>query len=117
LPYWVEDAEFDIESHMHRSVLPAPGDWHQFWAVVAKICARPLDVRRPLWEMHVVEDLTAMTGIPHGSFATVLKVHHSAVDGVAGMEMLTALHDSTPEGDDGSGLAVVSPTGWQPEVE
>jgi diacylglycerol O-acyltransferase len=116
LPYWVEDAEFDIEFHMRRITLPPPGDWAQFWSVVASTCAVPLDVRRPLWEIHVVEHLSAMTGIPSGSFATILKVHHAAVDGVAGMEMLSALHD--PTADDASRsdpAASETQTEWHPE--
>jgi WS/DGAT/MGAT family acyltransferase len=42
----------------------------------------------------------------------MLKLHHAAVDGVAGTEMFTVLHDSAPGGDDLAGG--VAPE-WAPE--
>ncbi|MFT5984345.1 MAG: diacylglycerol O-acyltransferase, partial [Ulvibacter sp.] len=28
-PYWVEDPDFDINMHMHRTALPRPGGWKE----------------------------------------------------------------------------------------
>lgn len=95
--YWIEDPSFDLEFHVRHIALPKPGDWRQFFILMARLAARPLDLSRPPWEMYIVEGLDNMDTIPEGSFATLLKVHHAAVDGVAGIEMWTAIHDETPQ--------------------
>ena len=43
-PYWVEDAEFDLEYHVRHIALPKPGDWRQFCIQAARLHARPLDL-------------------------------------------------------------------------
>jgi WS/DGAT/MGAT family acyltransferase len=96
-PYWVEDAEFDLEHHVRHIALPKPGDWRQFCIQAARLHARPLDLTKPLWELYVIEGLDNVDGIPRGAFAFVLKVHHAAIDGVSGVEMITAIHDQTPD--------------------
>jgi diacylglycerol O-acyltransferase / wax synthase len=108
--YWIEDPAFDLEFHVRHIALPKPGDWRQFFILMARLAARPLDLSKPPWEMYVVEGLDNMETIPNGSFATLLKVHHAAVDGVAGLEMWTAIHDETP-------LAEPAPVKepWQPD--
>jgi len=95
-PYWVEDADFDLAYHMRHIALPSPGDWQQFRTQVARLVARPLDLSRPPWEMTVIEGLDRIEGFPEGCFATVLKVHHAAIDGMAGVELVNAIHQSSP---------------------
>jgi diacylglycerol O-acyltransferase / wax synthase len=95
-PYWIEDPEFDLEFHVRHSALPKPGDWRQLCQQVARLHARPLDLTRPLWEAHVIEGLNDVAG---GAFAILWKVHHAAVDGIAGAAMLTAIHDLTPDAE------------------
>lgn len=95
-PWWVEDANFDVEYHVRHIALPKPGDWRQFCIQVARLHARPLDLSRPLWEMYVIEGLDDIDGVPDGAFGTVLKIHHAAVDGKSGVEMSTAIHTQTP---------------------
>jgi len=96
-PYWVSDGGFDPEFHIRHIGLPAPGDWRQLCIQVARLHARPLDRDHPLWEMYVIEGLDGIEGIPPGSFAIFTKVHHAAIDGASGMELLAAMHDLTPE--------------------
>ena len=112
-PWWVEDGAFDLEYHVRHIALPKPGDWRQFCIQVARLHARPLDLSRPQWEMYVVEGLDAVDGVPKGAFATVLKVHHAAIDGMSGVEMLTAIHTQTPE----EGEPPVPSTPWTPEQD
>jgi diacylglycerol O-acyltransferase / wax synthase len=97
-PYWVEARDFDLEYHVRHIGLPKPGDWRQLCIQCARLLARPLDMSRPLWEMYVIEGLDNVDGVPEGSFAIFLKGHHAAMDGVSGMEMLTAIHDQEPDG-------------------
>jgi len=97
-PYWIEDADFDLEFHVRHIALPKPGDWRQLCIQVARLHARPLDLNRPLWEMYVIEGLDGVDGLPRGSFAIMSKIHHAAIDGVSGTEMVAAIHDLTPDG-------------------
>jgi len=93
-PYWVDDADFDLEYHIRELALPAPGSEAQLTEQVARLHARPLDRRRPLWEMYLI------TGLADGRVAVYTKVHHAAIDGVSGAELLTVLLDLSPEGRD-----------------
>lgn len=96
-PYWVNDPKFDLEYHVRHVALPKPGDWRQFCILAARNFARPLDLNRPPWELLVVEGLDNIEGVPKGSYATLSKVHHAAIDGMSGVEMMQALHTLEPE--------------------
>lgn len=95
-PYWVEDAEFDLEYHVRHVALPKPGDWRQLCIQAARIFARPLDLNRPPWEFTVVEGLDNVPGVAPGSYAMVTKVHHAAIDGMSGIDLMEALHTLDP---------------------
>ena len=56
-PFWVEDADFDLEFHVRNTAVPPPGSDQQIADLVARIIGRPLDRRRPLWETYVIEGL------------------------------------------------------------
>ncbi|HEX4976626.1 MAG TPA: wax ester/triacylglycerol synthase family O-acyltransferase, partial [Nocardioides sp.] len=90
-PYWVDDPHFDIEFHLRELALPSPGNREQLGEQVARIHARPLDRTRPLWEAYVI------TGLEDGKAAFYTKVHHAAIDGVSGEEILETILDLTPE--------------------
>lgn len=90
-PYWVDDPAFDPELHVHEVALPAPGDDEQLGEAIARIHEQPLDRRRPLWEMYLVQ------GLQGGRAAVYAKVHHACVDGVLAAELLMALLDLQPE--------------------
>ncbi len=96
-PYWIEDPDFDLEYHVRHIALPKPGDWRQLCIQAARIFARPLDLTRPPWEFTVVEGLDNVDGIAKGSFAMVTKVHHSAIDGMSGVDLLEAMHTLEPD--------------------
>lgn len=96
-PYWVEDPDFDLEYHVRHIALPKPGDWRQLCIQTARLHARPLDMRKPLWEATVIEGLDNVEGVPPGSFALVTKFHHAAVDGVSATEIAAAFHDLAPQ--------------------
>ena len=57
-PVWVDDPDFDLAYHIRRSALPAPGTEAQLLDLVSRLTSRPLDRRRPLWEMYLVEGLS-----------------------------------------------------------
>jgi WS/DGAT/MGAT family acyltransferase len=106
-PYWIEDPDFDLDFHIRDSAVPPPGDERKLAETVARIFARPLDRRRPLWELYLIH------GLSEGRIAMLTKVHHAAIDGVSGAEVLGVLFDLSPDtpADDGQGRGGE----WHPE--
>src|SRR3954463_4780569 len=81
-PVWVEDPDFDLDYHVRRVAVPAPGGPREFGELISDIASHQLDRRRPLWELWVVE------GLEHGHVGVVAKIHHAAADGVAAAALL-----------------------------
>jgi len=90
-PYWIEDPNFDLGFHIRDTAVPPPGDDRRLADTVARIFARPLDRTRPLWELYLIH------GIADGRIGMLTKVHHAAVDGVSGAEILGVLLDLEPD--------------------
>jgi WS/DGAT/MGAT family acyltransferase len=103
-PYWIDDPDFDIEYHVRELALPRPGSDAQLNEQVSRLHARPLDRSRPLWEIYLI------TGLAKKRAAVYTKIHHAAIDGASGAELLTVLLDLTPAGRE---LPPVEP--WHPE--
>ena len=101
-PYWVKDANFDVEFHLRHIALPEPGDWRQLCIQVARLHSRPLDMSRPLWEAYIIEGLDNIPNLPEGCFAVYTKMHHSLVDGAGGSSFMAVLHDLTANPGDGA---------------
>ena len=53
--------------------------------------AIPLDRTRPLWEMWFID------GLEDGHVGLLTKVHHAAIDGASGEELMVAILDLEPE--------------------
>ncbi len=109
-PYWIEDPDFDLEYHVRHVALPEPGDWRQLCIQAARIFARPLDLTRPPWEFTVIEGIDGVEGVPKGSYAMVTKVHHAAIDGMSGIDLMEALHTLTADAPPPE-----TPDTWKPE--
>jgi WS/DGAT/MGAT family acyltransferase len=90
-PLWIEDAAFDIANQVHRITAPAPGGVRELAAVCSTVAGRPLDRRRPLWELNVVE------GLEDGHVGFIAKIHHCVADGVAAAEMLAGIMLTDPD--------------------
>lgn len=96
-PYWVEDDAFDLDFHVRHIAVPPPGDLVKLQELASRLFSRPLDRSRPLWELYVVEGLNDMPfGIQKGNIALISKMHHAAVDGVSGAEIMATLLDLAP---------------------
>ena len=89
-PVWVDADDVDLDYHLRRVRLPAPGTQAELDAVVAKLHAQRLDRRRPLWQFFLIE------GLADGSCAFYSKIHHAAVDGAAGVALAQVLLDTSP---------------------
>ncbi|MEU7879285.1 WS/DGAT/MGAT family O-acyltransferase [Microbispora bryophytorum] len=90
-PYWAEDREVDFDYHVRELALPPPGDDHKLAEQVARLHGARLDRGRPLWEIYLIH------GLAGGRVAIYTKVHHAAVDGVTGAEVLAAVMDFEAE--------------------
>lgn len=90
-PVWVLDEEFDIERHVHRLAVPAPGGERELAEVAGHLAGIPLDRSRPLWEMYVIE------GLESGQIVVFSKMHHCSVDGVSGSNMISYLCSLEPD--------------------
>lgn len=96
-PYWVDDPEFDIDMHLQHISLPKPGDWSSLRKVASQIFSQALDHSRPLWQMTFIEGLENLTAVPKGSVAIISKMHHVAIDGLGGADILSLLYDFSSE--------------------
>ncbi|MFZ2174317.1 MAG: wax ester/triacylglycerol synthase family O-acyltransferase [Rhodococcus sp. (in: high G+C Gram-positive bacteria)] len=90
-PAWIEDPEFDVERHIHRVVVPAPGGPRELADLCGLIAGGRLDRSHPLWEMWLIE------GLADGSNALMAKMHHATVDGVTGANMMTQMFSLSPD--------------------
>ncbi len=109
-PYWVDDPNFDIDMHLYHIALPKPGGWKELRKIASTIFSSPLDQSRPLWSFFFVEGLDNVPQVPKGSVAVIAKIHHVAIDGVAGAGMLSLLFDFTNEKRD-----IPEPRPYHPE--
>ena len=91
-PYWLDDAEFDLDFHVRELALPPGGTTENLAEQVARIVSRPLDRSRPLWELYLIH------GLEDGQVALLTKIHHAVVDGLSGAEIMGVLFDLAPEG-------------------
>jgi WS/DGAT/MGAT family acyltransferase len=86
-PIWVDDPHFNLDYHLRRTGLPAPGGDLELRRLVGRVMSQQLDRSKPLWEMWIAE------GLEEERWALISKVHHSMVDGVAGTDLLTVMLD------------------------
>jgi WS/DGAT/MGAT family acyltransferase len=93
-PMWQENCDVDLDYHLRRVRVPAPGGRRELDEVIGEVASTPLDRTRPLWEFHFAE------GLSGGRFALIGKVHHALADGVASVNLLARamdLRDATPD--------------------
>lgn len=103
-PVWIDDPDFDLDAHLFRIAVRPPGTMHELAEIVGDFASRPLDRSRPLWEAWVVE------GLERDRVALVTKVHHAAIDGVSGADVMATLFDLEPDAAESD-----APTDWHPE--
>jgi len=82
-PVMVDDPDFDLDSHIYRAALPAPGGKKEMDHMISQIMCHRLDRQRPLWELWM------LTGLASGHIAIVHKIHHCMADGAATVRYLS----------------------------
>ena len=88
-PYWERLDEFDVENHVYSLALPEPADQAAFEQFVGTLMSRPLDERRPLWEVYLVDNVG-----PAAGNAAVVRINHSLGDGFALLYVMLGLVDN-----------------------
>ena len=94
---WVKDRHFDLANHVVLDKLPAgtkrTGGNQQpaLQDRVATLAMQRLDPRRPLWQIHLIEDYTGPDGVK-GS-AMIVRIHHCIADGIALISVTMSLVD------------------------
>ena len=89
-PWWRDDPGFDLNYHLRYIAVPDPDDPTALAQLVARIHDRPLDRRRPLWELYLI------TGLADGRMALLSKVHLAALGSAGGNEIAAGLLGSSP---------------------
>ena len=102
-PVWVDDPHFNLDYHVRRTALPAPGGDDELRNLVGRVMSQQLDRSKPLWELWVAE------GLDSGRWAMVSKTHHCMVDGVSGTDLLSVILSSERETDR------TPPDRWHPD--
>src|SRR5690348_16185471 len=87
LPRWVDERDLDVRAHctwrMVRDGEPTIEE------IVSEGMSAPLDPRRPLWRIDVLDD-------PSGTTTLVFYVHHVLADGATLVSVLGGLADGAP---------------------
>ncbi|HEU4326403.1 MAG TPA: wax ester/triacylglycerol synthase family O-acyltransferase [Roseiflexaceae bacterium] len=90
-PFWEDDPHFDIQAHLHRIALPAPGDQTTLQELVSDLMSTPLDFSKSPWQFHLIEN--------YGDGSVLLaRLHHCMADGIALVNILLSMTDTRPEG-------------------
>jgi diacylglycerol O-acyltransferase / wax synthase len=87
---WRDADTVDISQHCRRTTLPPGAGRDEFWRLISELHAERLDPSRPMWMFYLID------GLDDGRFAFYVKVHHAAMDGVAGFQMITDALSTDP---------------------
>lgn len=90
MPVWETEHAIDFEHHVHHSALPQPGGERELGQLIARLHSQPLDLTRPPWECDLIE------GLADREFAMYVKMHHSLIDGIAGIKLLERSMSADP---------------------
>jgi WS/DGAT/MGAT family acyltransferase len=110
-PSWIDDPDFYLGHHLRIRALTAHHDYAALLALARRFIARPLDRRRPLWDVTFVEGLEGVRGLGPGSFAIITRVHLAMAKDTVDRDSRIRLTTSKPTAD----LPPAPARLWQPE--
>ena len=106
-PYWEDDPNFDLSSHLRRVALPSPHDRTALQAMVSDQMSTQLDFSKPLWQFLLIEG--------YGERSVLLCcLHHSIADGIALVQVLLSMTDTSPDVPQMQAQPPRKPKGWNP---
>lgn len=88
---WQPDESIDMRGHLERRTLPPGAGPDALWQLVSELHSAPLVRTRPMWIAYLID------GLGDGRFALYLKVHHTVIDGVAGMKKIGHALSADPD--------------------
>lgn len=86
----VDAPDFNVNNHITRAALPAPGDYDQLTGYMAEFSVRRMDLTRPLWHCEVID------GLENGRIAIAIHLHHAIFDGVGAQQVLSSMWSQEP---------------------
>lgn len=96
-PYWIPAGKTDWRYHLAEHQLDSGPAWDSLHQWLQRQHSRRMDLSRPLWQLHLVQGLDAVPGLPARCQVVMLKAHHAAIDGISLARLLRGLHDGAGE--------------------
>ena len=90
-PTWEFDQNFDIDRHIFKIKIDAPGGEAQLIDLAGRLFTPMMDRSKPLWDIYLIY------GLKGKRTAMIARVHHCMVDGVSGVDLLKIVLDISPE--------------------
>jgi diacylglycerol O-acyltransferase / wax synthase len=100
---WEADRSFDLSHHLQPHKLNRGGQ-AALAGLAEELMAEPLDLNRPLWQLHLV------TGLRGGRFAVLVKLHHAMADGLRAVDLSVRLLDGYTDALPATATAPDQPT-------
>ncbi len=95
--WWQDDEDFDLDWHIRLTALPGKGGKKELEQLTSQLASTPLDQTKPLWQFRLVEKYD-------GGSALISRIHHCYADGIALVQVLLSLTDTTRDAKKGSDL-------------
>ncbi|HUH72205.1 MAG TPA: wax ester/triacylglycerol synthase domain-containing protein [Mycobacterium sp.] len=90
-PRWEYDPDFDLDYHLRRAAVPAPGTLDAVLEMARLAEMQDFDRARALWETTLVD------GLENGGAAMICKFHHALTDGIGGIQIAMNLFNLSEE--------------------
>ncbi|MCF6300283.1 MAG: wax ester/triacylglycerol synthase family O-acyltransferase [Proteobacteria bacterium] len=88
--FWQDDENFDMAAHVRRVALPGRADYAELQDYVSNLASTPLDMNKPLWSFHLVENYK-------DGPVVVSRIHHCYADGIALIQVLLSMTSTERE--------------------
>ena len=116
---WWQEEKVDLDQHVVHIALDAPpggaSNKPALQALVGRLSQQPLDLQRPLWQMHLVEHCVGEDGKLRQ--ALIVRIHHCIADGIAlvgvFMSMFGAHPDAQPQQPTPAAVLAAEENPWE----
>ncbi len=95
-PFWVDDPDFDLDNHIKHIDLGGKASMADLAALAGEVHSKKMDRNKPLWENTFITGFD-IPGYSKNAFAMIANVHHAAIDGGSGVEIMASLLSMSEE--------------------